>query len=153
VAGELTKGYIGKEDLKLQINTSTAETWSRLTSVGGTQTLTKFPDIWGGTGNVRAAWITLSSQTAPSSSPADKFQMYSADIAAGHAAPHIRNENGTIVKLYQQAHVTDASVAHAVTATGCTPLASSVNTVLNALGTKINTILTRLENLGFHASS
>lgn len=39
---------------------------------------------------------------APTTSPADCFQMYSADIAAGHAACHIRNENDTIVKLYQQ---------------------------------------------------
>ena len=40
--------------------------------------------------------------TAPSSSPADAFQMYSADIVGGNAAPHFRTENGNIVKLYQE---------------------------------------------------
>uniref|UniRef100_A0A6M3J6S5 Uncharacterized protein n=1 Tax=viral metagenome TaxID=1070528 RepID=A0A6M3J6S5_9ZZZZ len=45
---------------------------------------------------------------APTTSPADCYQMYSADIAAGHAALHVRNENDTIIKLYQQAHIADA---------------------------------------------
>lgn len=40
--------------------------------------------------------------TAPSTSPADAFQMYSADIVGGNAAPHFRTENGNIVKLYQE---------------------------------------------------
>lgn len=39
--------------------------------------------------------------TAPSSSPTDIFQLYSADITAGNAAPHFRTENGDIVKLYR----------------------------------------------------
>ncbi len=30
------------------------------------------------------------------------FQLYSADITAGNAAPHFRTENGGIIKLYQQ---------------------------------------------------
>jgi hypothetical protein len=33
---------------------------------------------------------------------ADAFQMYSADIVAGNAAPHFRTENGSIIKLYQE---------------------------------------------------
>lgn len=32
----------------------------------------------------------------------DGFQMYSADIVAGNAAPHIRTENGNIIKLYRE---------------------------------------------------
>lgn len=40
--------------------------------------------------------------TAPSSSPTDVFQLYSADITAGNAAPHFRTENGSIIKLYQE---------------------------------------------------
>lgn len=40
--------------------------------------------------------------TAPGSSPTDAFQMYSADIVGGNAAPHFRTENGNIVKLYQE---------------------------------------------------
>lgn len=44
--------------------------------------------------------------TAPASSPADAFQMYSADITAGNAAPHFRTEGGTVVKLYQSGTMT-----------------------------------------------
>jgi hypothetical protein len=32
----------------------------------------------------------------------DAFQLYSADITAGNAAPHFRTENGSIIKLYKQ---------------------------------------------------
>jgi hypothetical protein len=39
---------------------------------------------------------------APTTSVADGFQQYSADITAGNAAPHFRTENGSIVKLYQE---------------------------------------------------
>ena len=53
--GSLTKNYIGKEDLSIQTNTSAAETFSRLTSAGSTISLTKFPDIWGGTGKIKVA--------------------------------------------------------------------------------------------------
>lgn len=44
----------------------------------------------------------IKSGTAPTSSTADSFKMYSADIVAGNAAPHIRTENGNIVKIYQE---------------------------------------------------
>ena len=40
--------------------------------------------------------------TAPGSSPTDSFQMYSADIVGGNAAPHFRTENGNVVKIYQE---------------------------------------------------
>lgn len=51
--------------------------------------------------------------TAPSSSPADAFQMYSADIVGGNAAPHFMTENGNIVKLYQETTgVASATVTH-----------------------------------------
>jgi hypothetical protein len=54
----------------------------------------------------------------------DHFSMYSADIVAGNAAPHFRTENGTIVKLYQNAAVTSAQgIADALTNLGV--LASS----------------------------
>lgn len=39
--------------------------------------------------------------TAPTTSPANMFQMYSADQVGGNACPHIRTENGAILKLYQ----------------------------------------------------
>jgi hypothetical protein len=46
--------------------------------------------------------LAVSSGTAPSTSPADAFQMYSADITAGNAAAHFRTEGGAVIKLYQQ---------------------------------------------------
>jgi hypothetical protein len=46
--------------------------------------------------------FAVSSGTAPTTSPADAFQMYSADITAGNAAAHFRTEGGAVIKLYQQ---------------------------------------------------
>jgi hypothetical protein len=58
--------------------------------------------------------------TAPASSPLDSFQMYSADIpSTSTAAPHFRNENGNIIKLYQETAVTTAQgIATALTNLG-----------------------------------
>jgi hypothetical protein len=36
----------------------------------------------------------------PSTNLTDKFQLYSKDIVAGNACPHIRTENGDIIKLF-----------------------------------------------------
>jgi hypothetical protein len=44
--------------------------------------------------------LLMGTGVAPALSPANAFQQYSADIAAGNAAPHFRTENGGIVKLY-----------------------------------------------------
>jgi len=73
-------------------------------SVGGSYTMT------GGNlgighsafGTSATKTISVNSGTAPSTSPTDAFQLYSADITAGNAAPHFRTENGGIIKLYQQ---------------------------------------------------
>lgn len=66
----------------------------------------------------------------------------------------------------QIAHVADASTAHAITDPADSPadadalredlvsnVIPSLETALNSLGTKINTILTTLESFGFHASA
>jgi hypothetical protein len=58
--GSLTKGYIGKEDLAIQENENATETFTRAASTGGTATLTKIPDIWGGKGSPNVASIILS---------------------------------------------------------------------------------------------
>jgi hypothetical protein len=81
--------------------------------------------------------LALGSGTAPSTSPVDEFQMYSADIAAGHAAAHFRTELGTIIKLYQQALIANPSG-------GATQDAES--------RTAITSILTLLKNNGLMAS-
>lgn len=53
--------------------------------------------------------LAMGNGAAPSTSPADAFQMYSADQAAGNACPHFRTENGGVVKLYQQTAIADAA--------------------------------------------
>jgi len=55
MAGSLTKSGIGKEDFSIQTNTDATETFERLGSMGGTQTLYKFPDVWDNTGKLRVA--------------------------------------------------------------------------------------------------
>jgi hypothetical protein len=56
---------------------------------------------------------------APTTSPTDIYQQYSADIVAGNAAPHFRTENGAIVKVYQE--TTGVGASTLVTGVG-TPL-------------------------------
>lgn len=51
----------------------------------------------------------------PTGTAADHFAMYSADIAAGNAAPHFRTEAGDVIKLYKQASAGVATVADIVT--------------------------------------
>ena len=46
--------------------------------------------------------LAISTGTAPSTSPADCFQLYSADITAGNAAAHFRTEGGAVIKVYQE---------------------------------------------------
>lgn len=50
--------------------------------------------------------LAVSSGTAPSSSPADAFQMYSSDFAAGNACPTFRTEGGTTIVLNQDLKTT-----------------------------------------------
>ena len=73
-------------------------------SVGSNYTMTGGNLGIGHNGFGTSATRTLSvlSGTAPSTSPADSFQMYSNDVVAGNAAPHFRTENGAIIKLYQE---------------------------------------------------
>lgn len=47
--------------------------------------------------------ITINNGTAPATNIATSFQLYSANISgAGTAAPHFRNENGNVIKIYQE---------------------------------------------------
>ena len=80
-------------------------------------------------GTSAAKVLAIGNGTAPSTAPADAFQMYSKDIAAGEAAPHFMTEHGDIIKLYQQAHIANP-----------TDLATCI--------TAITSILTTLENSG-----
>jgi hypothetical protein len=70
----------------------------------------------------RALWLTpkktlsIFTGTGPDAYTAkvDSFQLYSADIVAGNAAPHFRTENGSVVKLYQQTSTGTETVADIV---------------------------------------
>ena len=56
-------------------------------------------------------YLMMQNGTAPSANATDHYNLYSADITAGNAAPHFRTENGAVVKIYQQTTaVTSATV-------------------------------------------
>jgi hypothetical protein len=59
--------------------------------------------------------IAIANGVAPTTSPADAFQQYSADITVGNAAPHFRTEVGDIIKLYKQSSAGITTVADLVT--------------------------------------
>lgn len=82
--------------------------------------------------------ISVGLGTAPSTSPADIFQMYAADIVAGNTAAHFRTETGSIIKLYQQALIAD-------------PVGGG--TVDAEARTAINAILDLLENNGLMSAT
>jgi len=94
-----------------------------------------------------AGGLVLVNGTAPTTNVENGAAIYAYDIAAGHSAVHIRNENSTFIKLYQQAHITDANVAHGVASW------ADVDGALDALGTIINTLIARRENQGFEATA
>lgn len=83
--------------------------------------------------------FAIATGTAPTTSPADCFQMYSADIGAGNAAPHFRTENDEIIRLYQQALIADP--------------AGQANDLDSEARTAINAILDLLENNGLMANA
>jgi hypothetical protein len=85
--------------------------------------------------------LVLGTGTAPSSSPTDVVQMYSADITAGNAAPHFRTENGAVIKLYQQ----DNGVAAANYVAG---IGSAVTTLDAFDGYTIGQVVKALRNAG-----
>lgn len=59
---------------------------------------------------------------------ADAFELYSADIVAGNAAPHFQTENGNVVKLYAQAPVTSSQgIADTLTNLGFLTGSSVIN--------------------------
>jgi hypothetical protein len=63
--------------------------------------------------------VTTHNGVAPTTNILNAFQLYSADIVAGNAAPHFRTENGSVIKLYQEAAVTTSQgIANALTNLG-----------------------------------
>lgn len=81
--------------------------------------------------------------TAPSTSPVDLFQMYSADQVAGNACAHFRTENGAIIKLYKEAALTVADTGVVDSTYDATEAA-----VINNIRTRLNELETRLQAIG-----
>jgi len=92
----------------------------------------------GSAGTSGVGVLAQKTATAPSSSPVDEFQMYSADQTAGNACPHFRTELGNVIKLYQQALINDPS--------GGATVDSNARTAINA-------ILDILENTGLMSAT
>jgi hypothetical protein len=82
------------------------------------------------TGTAERRVLRIANGVAPTTSKADEIKFYSADIAAGNAAPHFRTENGSIVKLYQNAAVTTPQgLADALTNLGLLAASTIVNSI------------------------
>jgi hypothetical protein len=106
--------------------------------------------------------------TAPTTSPANAFQMYAADITAGNTAPHFRTEAGDVIKLFTGAALTTALTSITHTSPGAPDYAIQTvqlagygfatadegNTVLSVilnLQTRINELEARLQSCGIIA--
>jgi len=85
--------------------------------------------------------FAISNGTSPTTSPADCFQLYSADISAGNAAAHMRTENGAVIKLYQE---TTGVAASTFTAN----VGVAVNDASTFDGYTLGQIVKALRNLG-----
>lgn len=81
--------------------------------------------------------------TAPTTDIANQYQLYSADIVAGNAAPHFRTEVGDIIKLFKAAALT-AVDATAINAT----YDATEEAVLNNVRTRLNEIEALLQANG-----
>ena len=129
MAGSLTKGIIGKEDLSIQTNTSAAETFTRLASAGSTISLTKFPDIWDGTGKIAVAKC----ETA-ATDPTD----------SAITSPTVAADMTETIALGDLTHDALKTKVNAILATE-----REVDTALTALENKINALLAAMRVAGF----
>lgn len=69
-------------------------------------------------------WSIINAINAPTSGLTDSFQLYSADITSGNAAPHFRTETGQIIRLFQSAAIADAASGTEI---------STINSILTVL--------------------
>jgi hypothetical protein len=83
-------------------------------------------------------YFLIQNGTSPSENFPDRHWYYSADQAAGNAAPHFRTENGSIIKLYKEIQPA---------------LSGSANTGDPATDALIEAMKTIILNLGFGSSS
>lgn len=116
----------------------------RLTTVNPTNSAVLFNILTNGNigvgtftfGTSAAKVVGVTNGTAPSTSPADMFQLWSDDQAIGNACPFVRTENGAVIKLYRETGVADAA--------GGATIDAEARTAINA-------VITRLENIGLLA--
>lgn len=98
-------------------------------------------------GTSAAGVLAIGNGTAPSTSPADAFQMYAADQTAGNSVPKIRTEAGHIITLY----TTNSGSAYSIT-NGTTDRAYDANsTTVDELADVIYTLIQDLKNTGLIA--
>ena len=104
-----TQGNFTSADERMRITSggnvligTTTDGGQKLQNVGDTRLDGNVGIFQGTFGTSATRTLAISSGTAPASSPADCFQLYSADITAGNAAAHFRTENGAVVKIYQE---------------------------------------------------
>lgn len=88
--------------------------------------------------------LMLETGTAPSTNVTDKCYIYSADVVAGNAAPHVRTENGNIIKLYQE---TTAVAAATTAGSGGTTITQNITFD----GYTVRQVVRALRNLGILA--
>lgn len=114
--GSLTKALIGKEDCSIQTNANATETFSRLNSVGSTINLTKFPDIWDGTGRIKVGQIdnpyTATYYNIPSDGITDSTSYWLACITSMSDGDIIELEPGANYKIDTAGGITFSKKVH-----------------------------------------
>ena len=93
--------------------------------------------------------LGMGAGTAPTTFPANMFQMWAEDIAAGNCAPHFATESGKVIKLYQQGNIASAKVDYG---TGDLDTEAEIIAAINAANGKLNSVLTIIQNLGLMAA-
>lgn len=77
--------------------------------------------------------LSIGSGTAPTTSPSDAAQIWVEDQAPGNACIHIRTENGSILKLHKESHISDPSGGGTQDAEARTAIAAIID-ALEAMG-------------------
>lgn len=120
-----------------------ANVWRTTNGSTGAGSLVIGTSTVGSIGTSGVGVLAVANGTAPSSSPADEFQCYSADWnGAGTAAAHFRNEEGHVIKLARAATYTPSNVT--------TDRSFDADTVAIAeLADVVGTLIADLQALGF----
>lgn len=145
-----TGGSIGQIVFDTQQGDGSFSTFTMHRFISGMTDLTG-ASIQGSFGATNTACFTMKNSlnyqgfgSIPTTTPADHFAMYAADIVAGNAAPHFRTENGSIIKLYKETTAVTA-------ATFVTNTSAILNDTATFDGYTIGQVVKALRNLGILA--